>query len=155
MPTPTPGVSISELMRAAFYASLITPTPIAGVDAANITRARQDLYSDREADALNVKGEDEQSKPLGEQIDDNELVVELDIYVRAAQGEVWETLADALWVKCHARLTAYGTWPAGFAKIRKIGMRFGGFAAELTPGLLTVRYAIRFLNMARAVDEAP
>ena len=155
MPTPSAGVSISELMRAAFYLSLITPTPIAGVDAAHITRAREDLYSAAEANALNVKGEDEQSKPLGEQIDDNELVVQLDIYVRATQAQVWETLADALWVKCHARLIAYTPWPAGFAKIRKIGMRFGGYAAELTPGLLTVRYAIRFLNMARAVDEAP
>ena len=150
MPFPQAGVSISEQvlehMRLACHS-------LPGM--AEVARAREDLYSEREAPSINIKGEDEQTRPSGDKLDDSELTATLDVYVRAEQTQVWETLADAIAVKAHARLTAYASWPLGFASIRKIGKRFGGYAAELTPGLLSVRYAIRFVNLARALDEVP
>ena len=150
MPTPQAGVSISEL---ALQHMLLACASIPGVT--EVSRAREDLYSEREANSINIKGEDEQTRPMGDQVDDSELTATLDVYVRAEQTQVWETLADAIAVKAHARLTAYTAWPIGVTKIRKIGKRFGGYAAELTPGVLSVKYAIRLVNMAGALDEAP
>jgi hypothetical protein len=147
--------SISERCRAAMKTALIVPE-MALVPAARVYRAREDAFSPDEEDSINIKGADESTAKMGRGADRNEEAVDVDIYVRAAQGEVWETKADAIMVEAHARLAAYTAWPPGFAEIRKIGARFGGAErAERTPGILTVRYQIWFQTSAQALDKTP
>lgn len=149
------AASISELLRQHVVLALTTPTEMT-VPAARVYRAREDAFSRDEQDSINIKGADESTSAIGNEADKNEQVVDLDVYVRAAQNEVWETKADAIAVEAHARLLAYASWPGGFARIRKIGARFGGAErAERTPGMLTVRYQIWFQTSARALDKTP
>lgn len=149
------AASISEQLRAAMLAALTTPA-MSSVPVARVFRAREDAFSRDEQDAINIKGQDESTTGIGNGADKNEQVIDLDVYVRAAQGEVWETKADTILVEAHARLLTYATWPAGFARIRKIGARFGGAErAERTPGILTVRYQIWFQTSSQSLDKPP
>jgi hypothetical protein len=148
------AASISEQARQAFLTALTTPSPIGGLDATRFTRAREDPYSADEDSAVNIKADDEQTKKLGTLADDNELLIDVEYYVRGGDA-VWETKADALSVAGHARIRAFTGFPPSVAQVRKVGQRWGGYAADRTPGLLTVKYAVRFLTSADALDGAP
>jgi len=113
--------------------------------------------------AVNIKPDDEVSRNRGERVDDNELGVNVEIYVRSVQGDVpWTTRANAYAVEVHALLASYTGWPSavagdedGLALIRRTGRNWGGDEMGRTPGRLTIKYAIRYLSHSRALDRAP
>jgi len=148
--------SLSEQAREHFKLALLAAPQISGVGS-DVHRAREDAFSDTESSdgAINICAGDEAARALGERVDDNELVVEVEIHVRAAQNEVWETKADTIAVAAHAKLMAYTSWPVWIAKIRHMGVDRGGDRGNRTPGKETHRYAVRFLSSAQALDTAP
>jgi hypothetical protein len=112
---------------------------------------------------VNVKPDDETTRVHGMVADDNQLNVDVEIFVRAAQGEAWTTKANAFAVLVHAALVAYSSWPSGFMPVAGDGKPLiaapaaTGAATRQTvrPGRLTVSYAVRYLSSARAFDAAP
>lgn len=148
------AASQAEKLRAAALACLLGAPQIPDVGS-QVTRAREDKYSDREANSINIKADSVGKRLFGSAAYDCELTISLEIYVRAAQDEVWETKADAILVAAHARLKAYNAWPAGFAQIQNIDEQFGGDPEDHTPGMLTAKYAIRYLSSSAALDAAP
>jgi len=146
--------SFSEQLREHVKTALLAAPQIPEV-LGRVERGREDSYSEREAGSINIRAEDEQSRVFSEEIDDNEMMVEIEIYVTAEQGVVWETLADVILVAMHARIMAYAGWAAILARVRKVSVRWAGDPGNRTPGLLTVRYAFRFLSRATAVDAGP
>lgn len=153
MPDPT---SISEQIREHFKLALLAATQIPEVEN-RVFRAREDAISEEETATglINIKAGDEASQKFGSLVDQKELIVDLDIHVRTVQGEVWETKADIIGVKVHAKLLAYSSWPSQIAQFRHAGVDRGGDRGNRTPGKETHRYAVRFLNSAKALDQGP
>jgi hypothetical protein len=131
-----------------------------------VARDREDGYGEEEYPiaeaAVNIKPSDENTRAMGAVADDNQLNVDLEIYVRAVQNENWTTKANAFAVLVHAKLAAYASWPAcvptagdGKAMIRRTGRNWGGDETGRTPGRLTLSYAVRYLSYARALDAQP
>lgn len=144
--------SLSEQIRAAVKTALLATPQITGV-AGRVDRGREDAYSEREKGSINIRAEDEQTRVMSSTTDDNELIVEIEIYV--APEVDWETAADAIFVQLHARLLGYAGWEGLVARVRKVSMRWAGDSGNRTPGLLTLRYVFRFLSQAAAVDAQP
>ncbi len=153
MPEPA---SISEQIREHFKLALLTAPQIPEV-LDRVVRAREDAISEQETSDgfINIKAGDEAAQKFGTRVDQKELVVEIEIQVRAVQGQVWETKADVIAVKAHAKLLAYSSWPSQIAQIRHVGVDRGGDRGNRTPGKETHRYAVRFLNSAAALDQGP
>jgi hypothetical protein len=158
------ALDLAEQILGAFSAA-ITAANITGIGT-RIARDREDAFGEDEIPlaeaAVNIKPQDESSRPLGMTSDDNQLNVDLEITVRAAQGEAWTTKANAFAVLVHAALFAYQSWPGfipvagdGRPRISRTGRDWGGDKANRTPGKLTVSYAVRYLSSARALDAAP
>lgn len=145
--------SISEQARQGFLLALTTPSLVPG--ALKVERAREDPYSERESGSINIKAEDEQTRMLGAHADDNEETVAVEVYVRPADGENWETKADAILVAAHARILSYANWPDGVARVRKTGKTPRSEQGDRTPGLFVLHYAVRFVTSAYALDSTP
>lgn len=147
---------LAEQVLAAFETALKNQVP--GVDG-RVERDREDAvgeeeYAEAEA-AVVVHPESEASRMLAESVDDNEVNVNVEIFVRAKQGAgPWTTRANAFAVLVHARLMAYA-WPGFVARVRKTGTNWGADEAGRTPGKLTLSYAVRYLSSARAIDASP
>src|SRR5262245_48601586 len=99
--------TLPEQVLAAMLTGLKTPA-IAGIGA-RVERDREDGYAENEyaleEGAVNIKPNDEASRIHGETADDNELTVDVEIMVRAAQGSVpWTTRANAYAKLVHERL---------------------------------------------------
>lgn len=150
------ATSISEQTREHFKLALLAAPQIPEVGT-RVVRAREDAISEQETSDgfINIKAGDEASQKLGSGVDQKELIVEIELQVRVVQGEVWETKADIIAVKMHAKLMAYASWPGPVAQIRHVGVDRGGDRGNRTPGKETHRYAVRFLNSARALDQGP
>lgn len=146
--------SLTEQLLAQAQTILLAVPQIAEVGA-RVERDREDDYSERETGSINIKPADESSRVMSESVDDNELMVEIEITVAVAQGAAWTTIADAIFLAADTRLMNAATWPAWLARVRRTAKRWGGDDGNRTPGLLTVRYAMRFLSNARAADAAP
>lgn len=147
------AASQAEKFREAVRTCLVAAPAMSGVAA--VDRAREDKYSDREDGSINIKADSVPKRVMGTNAYDCELNLLVEIYVRADQDTVWETKADAILVAAHARLKAYNAWPAGFARIENVDEDFAGDPEERTPGLLTAKYAIRYLSSSLALDSAP
>lgn len=150
------ALALSEQVLAAFQAGLLNQ--IAGIDE-RVVRDREDAYGEDEfaidKGGINIKPDDEASRIMGENADDNEITVNVEIYVRAAQDDPWTKRANAFAVLVHARLMTAGVLPGFLARVRKIGTNWGGDESGRTPGKLTLKYAARYLSHARALDSAP
>jgi hypothetical protein len=147
------AASIAEQIRAAFQAALLANPQIVGIGD-QVFRAREDLYSDRESTAINVVGGTSSARTMSTEIDDNEIEIMVEIFVRAVQDEVWETKADAIAVTAHAKIMA-ATMPGTVARISITDRSPLGDNGERTPGKETLKYAVRYLTSAFALDQAP
>lgn len=145
--------SLAERVCAAFLDCLLDQIP--DVEK-NVERARADPLSFDETPWINIERGDEESRRHGESADDNEMLVDVEIAVRADQTvRVWETKADALAVQAHRLLLAYSKWPSPVARIRKIASKPLRDEADGTAGKLTLTYAVRYLSSAFELDRAP
>lgn len=146
------AASISESVRAAFKTIL---DPLKPDTVLQVERAREDEYSARESPSINIKFDSEDSRVHGNSADNNQVGVNVEIYVRPGDAEVWETKADVIAVAAHALIMAYASWPAGVARVRKTGATPRSDQGDRTPGLLTLQYAVQFLSSAVALDKPP
>jgi hypothetical protein len=147
------AASISERFRAAVQACLLAAPQIDGV-ADRVDRAREDARSADEVSGINIAAADEPSKRQATTVNDKELHVDIQIFVRATGAEVWETVADAIDVAVAARLAAYTSWPIDRPIISETGREWTADEGDDTRGKLTLSYAIRFLNQAGDITAA-
>lgn len=150
MPAPQP--SVFERILEAFKVCLFDNLDEVGN---RVERGREDAYSEREDGSINIKAKSADSRVFGEDVDDTEGSVELEIYVKELHGTIWESRADLILVAANALLHAYASWPAGMTQLRITGRSYGGDGEDRQPGLLTATYAVRFLAMTTALDKAP
>lgn len=131
--------SRAEQILARVQACLLHATP-AG---ARVERARQAAYADGEAPAINIKRDDVETTALANGREHNRQAFTIECY---AQGDDYETAADALHVAAHAVLHADPNLAQLGKGLRCTNTSMSGDEAEFAAGRLTARYEIQFLT---------
>lgn len=145
--------SLAEQTMQWFLGRLLDAIP--GVDK-HVERARADPTSFAEVPWINIERGEEETRRHGESADDNDLLVDVEIAVRADQTiPVWETKADMIAIKAHALLVDDEAKPPFIARIRKTGSIPMRDEADGTAGKLTLRYTVRFLTSAEDIEVVP
>lgn len=126
---------------------------IAGIGT-RVYRARQDAIALDEGDTLNVETDANNQKTFSEALDDNELLIDVEIYVR---GDVWETKADAYALAVHPIVMGrnYGAAGLRIARVRLTDQAWTAQEGDGTPGKRTLKYAFRFFTLAADISAQP
>lgn len=144
--------SIEERIAEEVKAALLDQ--VLGVDS-RVFRARKDAFSpDEGGDSINIDTAEMASRPFSDAVDDNELTIDVSIYVR---GDVWETRADAYAILVHPLLRQRDYLAAGLriSRVRRVDQDWAGDEGDATPGKRTVKYAFRFLTLADDITAQP
>lgn len=138
---------IAEEVRAALLNN------VAGVDA-RVFRAREDAISIDDGDTINIATDSNGQKVFSDAVDDNELLLDVCIYVR---GDVWETKADLYAVVVHPLVMQrnYGAAGLRIARVRLTDQDWTGQDGDSTPGKRTLKFAFRFLSLAGDITAQP
>ena len=136
------AASIEERIAEAVKTALLAAPQIAEV-AARVDRAREDARHREEGESINVTSEALAVKSLSTAIDDKELTLNVEIYVR---GDVWETLADVIAVQAHTRIMRRNYKSADnidLAQLRLVDGDWTSQDGDQTPGKRTMKYAFQ------------
>jgi hypothetical protein len=152
--------SIGEQILARAQAALLAASTPAGQ---NVFRSREIGITRGISPAIVIAAEDEPAEPFGDDADKNMLEAQLQIFAREVladsstntAAQPWETVADSVYVPMHAILTTDSQILALCARVRRIERSFGGEEADLTAGVLTVKYRFTFLTAATDVTVGP
>jgi hypothetical protein len=153
--------SIGErLLARAQVALLATNATPAG---SNVFRAREIGITRGVSPGIVIAAKDEPADRFGDDADRNELEADFQIFAREVLGDAsksitaqsWETVADAVYVPLHAILTTDTQLLALCSRVRRIERTFEGEEADLTAGVLTVKYHFTFLTAATDVTVGP
>lgn len=148
------AASIEERIAEAVKAALLAATQIPEI-ADRVFRAREDAFSREEESAINVTSDSQAIKIFSTEIDDKELTLNVEIYVR---GDVWETLADTIAVQAHPRVMQRDYKALDgivLARVRLIDGDWTSQEGDQTPGKRTMKYAFRYLAMAADITQQP
>ena len=148
------GASIEERIAEAVKAALLAPTQMPEV-LDRVFRAREDAFSREEEASINITSDAQALKIFSTEIDDKELTLNVEIYVR---GDVWETLADAIAVQVHSRVMHrdyLGVDGVALARVRLLDGDWAAQEGDQTPGKRTLKYAFRYLAMADDITKQP
>jgi len=144
---------IAEEVKAALLAAAIP-----GI-AEQVERAREDASTFDDGDYLDVETDSNSQRIHGEQIDDNELLIDVCINVRATadSANVWETKADEYARQIHPVVMRRNYSAAGLkiARVRLTDQDWQAEAGDNTPGKRTLKYAFRFLTLADDITQQP
>jgi len=144
--------SIEERIAEEVKAALLDQ--VLGVDG-RVFRARKDAFSpDEGGDSINIDTAEMTSRAISEAVDDNELTLDVCLYVR---GDVWESKADVYAVLVHPLLRQRNYLAAGLriARVRRVEQDWAADEGDATPGKRTVKYAFRFLTLADDITAQP
>jgi len=148
------AASIEERIAEAVKTTLLAATQMPEV-LDRVFRAREDAFSREEEAAINVTSDSQAIKIFSTEIDDKELTLNVEIYVR---GDVWETLADTIAAQAHPRVMSRdykGLDGIAIAKVRLIDGDWTSQEGDQTPGKRTMKYAFRYLAMADDITQQP
>ncbi|HZF19504.1 MAG TPA: hypothetical protein VE008_07335 [Burkholderiales bacterium] len=124
-----------------------------------VERAREDAVTFDDGDSLNVMMDSNSQKVFSESIDDNELLVDVCISVRATgdSANVWETKADEYARQIHPVVMRRNYFAAGLkiARVRLTDQDWQAEAGDNTPGKRTLKYSVRFLTLADDITQQP
>lgn len=148
------AASIEERIAAAVKTALLAAPQMTEI-AGRVERARSDSISADEGETINVSSDALAVKSLSNEVDDKELTLNLELYVR---GVTWETLADAIAVQAHARVMGHNYYTAEGIKLAQVRLVDADWVADQgdqTPGKRTMKYAFRFLSMVEDITKQP
>lgn len=148
------AASIEERIAEAVKTALLAATQMPEV-LGRVFRAREDALSREEGETINITSDALAVKSLSTDVDDKELTLNVEIYVR---GDVWETLADAIAVQAHARVMGRGYWAVDAIKLAQVRLVDGDWTSQegdQTPGKRIMKYAFRYLAMAADITKQP
>ena len=148
------SASIEERIAEAVKTALLAAPQITEV-AERVDRAREDSRHREEGDSINISSDALAVKGLSSGVDDKELTLSVEIYVR---GDVWETRADAIAVQLHGRIMRrnyQGVDGIVLAQVRLVDGDWTGQEGDQTPGKRTMKYAFRYLAMADDITTQP
>jgi hypothetical protein len=119
-----------------------------------VFRAREDAISFDEGDTLNISTDSNAQKVMSDAVDDNELLIDVTIYVR---GDVWETKADhyAIIICPLVMRRDYMSAGLNIARVRLTDQDWNADPADATPGKRTLKFAYRFLTLADDISAQP
>lgn len=145
------SLMIAEQLAAGVYTALYNQ--IAGVDTF-VERAREDTITrdDNSGKAITIHLTGDQVAVGGPVHDDVTQEIEVRIYVRGAD---WETQANAIAVLAHAKVMAYGGYPASLARVRRSGARWEGDEGDAAAGRLALSYRFRYFGSAVDLTAGP
>jgi hypothetical protein len=148
-----PETTIPEKIAQAVQAALLAGPQMTGI-ADRVFRAREDAINRDEGDTLNLKSDSEQLQPIGDDVDDAEFILSVQIYV---SGDVWETKADAYALLAHRRILGCDYAAAGvkLARVRRTDGDWGGDEGDATPGRRTLKYGFRYTAFAADMTKQP
>lgn len=143
------AASITEQLLEAVRVVLTSTIPAVG---ARVWRARQDEIARDECPAIVIHGVEEidsivQADGLATRVD---LTVDIEIHV--ADGDPWETAADAIAVPAHALLMA-ATLPADATIDGRTGSAFAQ-GGDGTPAVRMLSYRASYYRQTHALDAA-
>jgi hypothetical protein len=148
------SASIEERIAEAVKAALLATPQIAEV-ADRVDRAREDSRHREEGESINIISDAMAVRSLSDEVDDKELTLNVEIYVR---GDVWETRADAIAIQAHTRVMRRNyksTDSIALARLRLVDGDWTGQEGDQTPGKRIMKYAFRYLAMADDITLQP
>lgn len=148
------ATSIEERIAEAMKTALLA-TPTMPEIGDRVFRAREDAFNREEEAAINITTDGFSVKSLSAMVDDKELTLNVQIYVR---GDVWETLADAIAIQAHQRVMHrdyLGIDGIGIAQVRLVDADWISEEGDQTPGKRTMKYSYRYLSLAGDITIQP
>jgi hypothetical protein len=141
--------SVIEQILARNKAALLNATS-AG---AHVFRGREDPFSPEEIPGLNVRRDDSEHQPMG---DNGQRVYAVWEVEHVVKGDNWETAADALHMEVHAVLADDATLKTLGRGLRCIATSCRAEGGDQTTGKLTARYQMQVFvrpgDLSRAVS---
>lgn len=118
----------------------------------NVFRSRETSITRDICPAVVLMPEAESDENFGGMnTDSHELVVAVEIFAR---GDPWDSLADPVATDAHRLLMNDAALKALITRMRKIASAWEGTEADLTAGVLTMRYRVQYQTKASDISDS-
>lgn len=138
--------SIREQILRGIVQTLTTAAP----GNASVARSYKQLITRSQVPTIVVTPAEELTKPQADNVDNNDLVVDVEIAVR---GDPYDLLIDTVAVPAHAALMTWAASSPLFSFFRRIASTWQAQEADLTAGMLTMKYRVVYLCDANDISK--